>query len=404
MALLPVEAAQARLMVAVSEPVGAEALPLDQAQGRVLAGDLIALRTQPPFAASAMDGYAVRAEDLAHGARLTVIGESAAGHRFHRAVKHGEAVRIFTGAPVPEGADTILIQENAEGVGGPVITALQAEPVGRFIRPEGLDFREGETLLKAGQRLGAAQLSLAASMGHAALSVRRRPRIAILATGDELVAPGYPCGPDQIISSNSYGLAAQIIEAGGEPVDLGIATDDMAALDIAFDRAAALPVDAIVTLGGASVGDHDLVQKALARRGMALDFWKIAMRPGKPLMFGRLAGQLVIGLPGNPVSSLVCGHVFVQPLVRALLGLADPARLQMIRVRIGRDLPANDERAEFMRVKFAPGEDGIPVATPFARQDSSMLSRLASADGLLLRPAHAQAALAGDLASALPLT
>jgi molybdopterin molybdotransferase len=404
MALLPVEEAQARLMAAVSGPVGAESLPLDQAQGRFLAADLPALRTQPPFAASAMDGYAVRAEDLAPGARLTVIGESAAGHRFQRAVRKGEAVRIFTGAPVPEGADTILIQENAAGVGGPVITALQSEPVGRFVRPPGLDFRQGDTLLKAGSRLGAAQLSLAASMGHASLPVMRRPRIAILATGDELVPPGSPCGPDQIISSNSYGLAAQITEAGGAPIDLGIASDDMAALDAAFDRAAALGVDAIVTLGGASVGDHDLVQKALTRRGMTLDFWKIAMRPGKPLMFGRMGGQLVIGLPGNPVSSLVCGLVFVQPLVRALLGLPEPSRLRMVRVRLGRELPANDERAEFMRARLDIGENDLPLATPFERQDSSMLSRFAGADALLLRPAHAPAALAGDIANALPLT
>jgi molybdopterin molybdotransferase len=404
MALLPVEDAQARLVAAVSEPVGIETLPLDWAQGRFLAADLVALRTQPPFAASAMDGYAARAEDLAPGARLTVIGESAAGHRFHGKLGAGEAVRIFTGAPVPEGADTILIQENAEGVGATVITALQTEPKGRFIRPAGFDFREGETLLKAGLRLGAAQLSLAASMGHARLPLRRRPRIAILATGDELVPPGGACGPDQIISSNSFGLAAQIAEAGGEPLDLGIASDDIAALDNAFDRAAALQVDAIVTLGGASVGDHDLVQKALTRRGMALDFWKIAMRPGKPLMFGRMGLQLVIGLPGNPVSSLVCGLVFVQPLVRALLGLAGPAHLPMVRVRIGRDLPANDERAEFMRVTLTPGGADLPIATPFARQDSSMLSRLASADALLLRPAHAPAALAGDIASALPLS
>jgi molybdopterin molybdotransferase len=404
MALLPVDEAQARLLAAVGTPVSVENLPLSQAHGRYLAADVAALRTQPPFPASAMDGYAVRAEDLAPGAQLTVIGESAAGHRFDGLLASGEAVRIFTGAPVPPGADTILIQENAQGVGGPVITALQGEPPGRFIRPAGLDFREGQTLLKAGLRLGAAQLSLAASMGHATLSVRRRPRIAILATGDELVPPGSPCGPDQIISSNNFGLAAQIIEAGGEPVDLGIASDDLAALDAAFNRAAALDVDAIVTLGGASVGDHDLVQKALVRRGMALDFWKIAMRPGKPLMFGRLGRQLVIGLPGNPVSSLVCGIVFVQPLVRALLGLADPQRLPMIRVRLGRDLPANDERAEFMRVRLGPGADDLPVALPFERQDSSMLSRLASADALLLRPAYAPAALAGDIAGALPLT
>jgi molybdopterin molybdotransferase len=402
MALLPVEEAQARLLAAV-RPVGTESLALSQAQGRVLGADLAAKRTQPPFPASAMDGYAVRAADLSPGTSLKVIGESAAGHRFHGALQAGEAVRIFTGAPVPDGADTILIQENAQGVGGPIITALQAEPPGRFIRPAGLDFREGDILLKAGQRLGAAQLSLAASMGHAELQLRRRPRIAILATGDELVPPGSDCGPDQIIASNSFGLAAQIIDAGGDPVDLGIARDDLPALDEAFDRAARLEVDAVVTLGGASVGDHDLVQKALARRGLALDFWKIAMRPGKPLMFGRVGPQLVLGLPGNPVSSLVCGIVFVQPLVRAMLGLPDPAKLPTIMVRLGRDIPANDERAEFMRATLTTGIDGIATATPFERQDSSMLSRLSNADALLFRPSHAAAGRVGDIARAIPL-
>ncbi len=404
MALLPVADAQARLVGAVSQPVGEESVDIAAAHGRYLARDLAAQRTQPPFPASAMDGYAVRAADLEAGARLTVIGESAAGHRFAGCVGPGEAVRIFTGAPVPEGADTILIQENAEGVGGPHIIARQSEPQGRFIRPAGLDFREGDRLLQSGDRLDAARLALAASMGHACLPVRRRPRIGILATGDELVRPGEPCGPDQIIASNSYGLAALVVEAGGEALDLGIAADDLAALDAALDSALAHGVDALVTLGGASVGDHDLVQTALTRRGLALDFWKIAMRPGKPLMFGQMAGVPVIGLPGNPVSSLVCGLVFVQPLLRALLGLADPVALPVFTVRLGRNLPANDERAEYMRATLQPATDGLPVATPFEKQDSSMLSRLAQAHALVIRPAFAPAAHAGEFAQAIPIS
>ncbi|MGL4729331.1 MAG: molybdopterin molybdotransferase MoeA [Bosea sp. (in: a-proteobacteria)] len=403
MGLLSVEEAQSRLISAITQPVGVEAISLAAAHGRILAADLAALRTQPPFPASAMDGYAVRAVDLSPGARLLVIGASAAGHRFAGSVNAGEAVRIFTGAPVPDGADTILIQENAEGVGSPIITALQAEPVGRFARPAGLDFREGEILLKAGQSLDAARLSLAASMGHAMLSVRRKPRIAILATGDELVEAGELRGPDQIISSNSHGLKALIVEAGGEAIDLGIAADNMDALDAAFERAGILKADAIVTLGGASVGDHDLVQHALARRGLALDFWKIAMRPGKPLMFGQMGAQLVIGLPGNPVSSLVCGIVFVQPMVRALAGASGSLLPATTLVRLGRDLPANDERAEYMRVTLSDEAGDLPIATPFAKQDSSMLSRLASADALLIRPRHTGPAKQGDMATAILL-
>jgi molybdopterin molybdotransferase len=403
MALLPVEEAQHRLISAVTQPVGVESIPLASAHGRILAHDLASQRTQPPFPASAMDGYAVRAADLAPGASLRVIGESAAGRRFSGKVSAGEAVRIFTGAPVPDGADTILIQENADGVGTTMITARQSEPVARFIRPAGLDFHQGETLLKAGERLDAARLSLAASMGHALLSVRRKPRIAILATGDELVEAGQACGPDQIISSNSHGIMALVAEAGGEPLDLGIAADNMAALDTAFARAVALEADAIVTLGGASVGDHDLVQHALSRRGMALDFWKIAMRPGKPLMFGSMGAQLVIGLPGNPVSSLVCGIVFVQPMVRALAGMSGALLPATTPVRLGQDLPANDERAEYMRVTLRDDADGLPIAVPFAKQDSSMLSRLAYAHALLLRPSHAVAASKGELAQAILL-
>lgn len=402
MALLPVTDARARLLAAVDGPTAMERVAIGEAHGRVLAEDVAALRTQPPFAGSAMDGYAVRAADLAPGVTLAVIGASQAGRSFAGRVEARQAVRIFTGAPLPEGADTILIQENAEGVGGPVITARQSEPRGRFVRPAGLDFKAGDRLLTAGMRLDARRLALAAGMGHAALSVRRRPLVGILATGDELVLPGAPCGPDQIIASNGYALAALIRDAGGEPLDLGIAADTLPALHAAFDQAEAAGVDALVTLGGASVGDHDLVQKALVERGMALDFWKIAMRPGKPLMFGRLGQQLVVGLPGNPVSSMVCGTLFVQPLLRALLGEPDVGPRRM-RVRLGRALGANDEREDYLRGTLAPGADGIPVATPFERQDSAMMALLAAADALVIRPAQAPAAASGELAEAIPL-
>lgn len=398
MALMPVTEARARL-VAAARPNPLENAPLAMALGRRLGADVAALRTQPPFPASAMDGYAVRAADLSAGAQLRVVGESAAGRGYRGSLCAYEAVRIFTGAPVPDGADTILIQENVAGVGEAVITALQGEPQGRFVREAGIDFACGDVLLTAGTLLDARHLALAASMGHATLAVHARPRIAIIATGDELVRPGEPCGPDQIMASNSYALAALIEQAGGIAIDLGIARDSMASLQAAFDGCAG--ADAIVTLGGASVGDHDLVQAALVARGMTLDFWKIAMRPGKPLMFGRMGRQPVLGLPGNPVSSIVCGWVFVQPLVRALAGDDAAGHLKLRKVRLAQALPANDEREDYMRVTLAETDDGIPLAKAFPRQDSSMLARLTQADALLVRPPHAPRAAAGDLAQAL---
>jgi molybdopterin molybdotransferase len=402
MALMPVAEARSRLLKA-ARPFTEEFLPLAECNHRFLSADVAALRTQPPFPASAMDGYAVRAADLHAGAKLKVIGESAAGRRFQGLVGAGEAVRIFTGAPVPEGADTILIQENVADVGAPVVTALQAEPVGRFIRSVGLDFRTGDSLLPAGTRLDGRSLALAASMGHAGLKVWRKPRIGILATGDELVMAGQPCGPDQIIASNTHAVAALVLDAGGLPVDLGIAGDSMAALAKAFDAAEAANLDALITLGGASVGDHDLVQPALLARGMQLDFWKIAMRPGKPLMSGRLGGLPVLGLPGNPVSSIVCGLVFVQPLVRAMAGDPQAAKMPTQTVVTGRELAANDGREDYLRIRLEASPDGLDVAMPFDRQDSSMMLRLVQADALLIRPPFAPAAPAGSRAQALLL-
>ena len=400
MALTPVPVARKALLDSIPGPTGAETLPLAQSAWRVLAGDLKALRTQPPFANSAMDGYAVRGDDMAQGVSLTVIGESAAGRAYEGAVGPGQAVRIFTGAPMPEGADTILMQEDADGVGSPVIRVRVPPAKGKFLRAAGLDFHEGDVLLSAGRVLDSAALGLAAAMGHPALPVRRKPRVAILATGDELVAPGEPVGRDQIVASNSFSLAALVEKAGGTILDLGIARDDHA--DLASKIAQARDADVLITLGGASVGAHDLVQEALTRAGMTLGFWKIAMRPGKPMMTGRLGRMVVVGLPGNPVSSIVCGHLFVLPLIEALLGIAEADRDRSIPAILGCDMPGNDEREDYLRSELALTPEGW-VATPFDRQDSSMLGTLARAQALTIRPAHAAPAKKGDACRFLPL-
>ena len=400
MALTPVPVARKALLDSIPGPTGAEILPLAQCAWRVLAGEVKALRTHPPFANSAMDGYAVRGDEMAEGVSLTVIGESAAGLAYEGAVGPGQAVRIFTGAPMPEGADTILMQEDADGVGSPVIRVRVPPAKGKFLRAAGLDFHEGDVLLQTGRVLDSAALGLAAAMGHPTLPVRRKPRVAILATGDELVAPGEPIGRDQIVASNSFSLAALVEKAGGTVIDLGIARDDHA--DLAAKIAQARDADVLITLGGASVGAHDLVQEALTRAGMALGFWKIAMRPGKPMMTGRLGAMVVVGLPGNPVSSIVCGHLFVLPLIEALLGIADADRDRSIPAILGRDLPGNDEREDYLRSELALTPEGW-VATPFGRQDSSMLGTLARAQALTIRPAHAAPAKKGDACRILPL-
>jgi molybdopterin molybdotransferase len=391
--LLPVEDALARI-VAAARPTGVEAISVTQAAGRVLAGPLAATRTQPPFRASAMDGYAVRAADLAPGAALRVIGESAAGRSFGGAVASGEAVRIFTGAPVPEGADTILIQENARREGDAIIP-FEVEAPGRFVRPAGVDFKAGDGFFAAGHRLLARDLALAASLGPAIVNVHRKPRIAVLATGDELVPPGHSPGPDQIVAANHLTILAIIAAAGGEGRFLGIASDTKDALRLRIAAARDWSADLLVTLGGASVGDHDLVKAALTDAGLNLDFWKIAMRPGKPLMFGGLKDMLALGLPGNPASAVVCAHVFLRPLIAALQGERDPALDRSLPGVLGRDLPENDQRAEYMRATLAHG-NGLPVLTPFPSQDSSLTRVLSAADALVIRAAFAPAAKAGD--------
>ena len=396
MSLLPVDDAVARLLSGVA-PLAAEEVSLAEAAGRVLGSDLAARRTQPPFPASAMDGYAVRAGEASTGRRLQVVGESRAGRRFAGQVWPGDAVRIFTGAPVPDGADAILIQENAQREGDGVV-AVEPPESGQFIRPAGLDFRSGDVLLHAGRLFDSRALALAAASGHGSVPVRRQPRVAILSTGDELVPPGTEPGPDQIVSSNGVGLAAFVRECGGVPIDLGIAPDQVEAIGERVDRAGA--ADVLVVIGGASVGDHDLVQPALAGKGMMLDFWRIAMRPGKPLMVGRLGDLRVLGLPGNPVSALVCAYVFLRPLLRAFLGLPTAARIS--RARLGVALGQNDRRQEYIRARLST-EGGERIVTPFPFQDSSMLSALAMADALIIRPVNAPAVAAGALVPVLLL-
>jgi molybdopterin molybdotransferase len=384
-----------QVLASVQKPVASEEIPLADAHLRTLAADVTARRTQPPFPASAMDGYAVRGADLSGSPTLKVIGMSAAGHGFAGTVGPGEAVRIFTGAPLPQGADSIVIQENTKAEDG-AVTIAPHMTAGRHIRPAGVDFNAGDVLLRAGHRLDARRLALAAAAGHAALPVRRRPRVAILATGDELVRPGEAAGPDQIVASNSYGVAAFVEAAGGEAHDLGIAGDDLAELRGVIGEAEG-KADVLVTLGGASVGEHDLVQEALTGAGMTLGFWRIAMRPGKPLMFGRLGRTIALGLPGNPVSSMVCAILFVVPLVRALVGDPQAGRDISVAATLGSGLRENDERQDYLRATLtSEGPDGLPVATPLARQDSSLLSVLGEADGLIVRPPHALASQMGE--------
>jgi molybdopterin molybdotransferase len=394
--LITVEEALARVLASAEEPLGEERIALEAARGRVLAHDLAALRTQPPFANSAMDGYALRAADTLNApATLTVIGQSAAGRAFDGAVGPGEAIRIFTGAPMPEGADAIVIQEDVRREGDRLTIAAPA-PVGENLRPQGLDFRAGEPLLRAGRRLNPRDMALAAAANHAELYVRRRARVAILATGDELVAPGGTLGPSQIIASNNFAVAGVVDACGGVAIDLGIAVDQLSALERAIGQARNAEADVLVTLGGASVGDHDLVQKALVAAGMELGFWRIAMRPGKPLMHGRLGAMRVLGLPGNPTSSMVCAILFLRPLLRALHGEpnagADPS--EPGRLAVG--LPANGPRQDYMRASLGRDAGRILVATPADLQDSSLVKVIAHSDGLVIRAPHAEPAKAGD--------
>jgi len=389
--LMPV--AEARQRILADLPLmPSKQVSLPEAHGRVLAVDVAARVTQPPLAVSAMDGYAVRAADVVMvPANLAVIGAVPAGGLFEGEVNAGQAVRIFTGAPLPAGADAIIIQEDTERDGDKV-TVTEGVKTGRNVRRAGLDFAEGDVLLTAGTVLSARDIGLAAAMNHPWLQVRRRPRVALLATGDEIHLPGEKIGSTGIISSNTFALEGLIRAAGGEPVTLGIAVDDREQIRAVAENA--LGTDMLVTTGGASVGEHDLVKDALADLGLELDFWQIAMRPGKPLMSGRLGAMPMLGFPGNPVSSMVCGILFLMPALAQMLGTGETEPVRDTAV-LGIDLEENDRREDYLRATLAH-EGGRLVATPFEKQDSSMFSRLAAADCLLIRPPHAPAAKAGD--------
>ncbi|AVO44967.1 gephyrin-like molybdotransferase Glp [Phreatobacter cathodiphilus] len=388
--LLPVDEALARVL-AGAEPLPEEWIAVGDCDGRVLTRDLVAGRSQPPEDVSSMDGYAVRAADLP--GRLAVIGESAAGRGFAGQMAAGEAVRIFTGAGVPVGADAVVMQEDAAREGDRVLIAGTARP-GQFIRRRGLDFTEGLTGLAAGTLMNPRRLALAAAMNHAIVPVHGRPRVAILSTGDELVEPGTVPGPGQIVSSNALAIAAVVRRAGGEPTLLGISPDRLdATLErVRFARQSGHHV--LVTSGGASVGEYDLMRDVIAAEGAEPGFWKIAMRPGKPLMMADLGAMRLLGLPGNPVASFVCSMLFLRPLLLRLAGRGDSAEEPEEAV-LGADVPANDLRADHLRASLAQ-RDGRLVATPFPVQDSSMIRVLAEAEALILRAPHAPAVAAGS--------
>jgi molybdopterin molybdotransferase len=399
--LMPVEDALAAVLSG-AEPLSEELVGLDAAHHRILARDLAALRTQPPQPMSAMDGYAVRSADARQpGARLKVTGEVAAGRPFERAVSAGEAIRIFTGGVIPEGADAVIIQEDTVAEGAEISITEAAIP-GRHIRVAGVDFRAGDVLLTAGTRLSDRHLALAAAMNHPRLPVHRRPKVALLATGDELVMPGGAPGPGQIVYSNGYALRSLARDEGAEILDLGIAADTIEATTDGIRRARDAGADILVTTGGASVGDHDLVKRSLEAEGVTMTFWRIAMRPGKPMMHGRLGAMRVIGLPGNPVSSYVCGFLFLVPLIRKLSGRS-VVRHGIESALLGRPVAANDRREDYLRARLERREDGALIATPVNQQDSSLLANLAAARALVIRPPLAPAAEAGEACDILRL-
>lgn len=395
MALLPVDDAL-KALLEHAQPLGDEWVPLKEASGRILSQDLISKRTHPPFNASAMDGYAVKYSDAATiGARLKQVGESAAGKGFHGTFQQGECVRIFTGAPVPHSADTVLIQENTQIISDNLIEVTTPAEQGRHIRPKGYDFQKDEVLLNQGRKIDFTALTLAASMNYELLPVFKKPKVAILATGDELVNPGQDPGLDQIIASNSHGIMALCDHIGAHVTDLGIAHDHFDQIEAAIDQAIDLNTNLLVTIGGASVGNHDLVQQALKNRGMDLNFWKIAMRPGKPLMFGTIGPMRVLGLPGNPASSLVTSILFLSPLIKALAG--DDSRTKIISAATTKPLKDNDRRQDYLRSFAEQQPDGTYLITPFDKQDSSLMSIFAKANALLIRPPFAPLQKEGDL-------
>jgi molybdopterin molybdotransferase len=395
--MISVEEARARVLAPLRR-TGVETVSLAQGFGRVLAVPVQARLTQPPADLSAMDGYALRAADGQLGARLRVIGAAPAGHPFAGTVSTNEAVRVFTGSFMPEGADTVLIQEDATAEDG-FVTVNEATRLGRHIRAAGQDFALGDELIPAAKRLSARDIGLAAAANYPWLTVYRRPRIAILSTGDEISLPGEAIPAGGIVSSNAHALAAFITASGGEAVILPIAGDNLASLAAGAD--AARGADFLLTTGGASVGEYDLVQKGFASRGLTLDFWKIAMRPGKPLMFGTLGDLPMLGLPGNPVSAFVCAVLFLRSAIERMSGLPGDAP-ETEWVRLGAPMKPNDQRDDHVRATLVRDQGGW-VATPFPVQDSGMLRTLARADALIRRPAHQAALEAGEMVEIIRL-
>jgi molybdopterin molybdotransferase len=400
MALMPVADAYAAVLKG-ADALPEELVPLDEAFHRTLARDVASLRTQPPAAMSAMDGYAVRAADAAAGARLKVIGEVAAGRPFSGVLSNGQTARIFTGGVVPAGADTVVIQEDTTR-DGDTVTVTEATDAGKNIRLAGIDFREGDVLLKGGALLTDRDLSLAASMNHPKLPVRRRPKVALLATGDELVMPGTTPGPGQIVYSNGFALRALVRSEGADVIDLGVANDTLESTAAGIRRARDGGADILITTGGASVGDHDVVKRALELEGTDMAFWQIALRPGKPMMHGQLGPMRVLGLPGNPVSSYICAFLFLVPLIRALSGRTTVDH-HFETASLGHDLPANDKRQDYLRARLTTDRAGVAIAVAVGHQDSSLVANLSSANALIIRPPFAPAASAGSPCTVLRL-
>ena len=397
--MLAVDEALKSVLLGIKQ-LGYEEISIAQSLGRVLARDLISRLTQPPSAVSAMDGYAVSVNDLATiPVTLKQIGESAAGKSFNGKILAGQTVRIFTGASIPEGANTIIMQEDTEKSAGGIIIK-EAAPEGKYIRPAGMDFKKGQKLLKAGTRLNARNIALAAAMNISWVKVTRKPRIAILSTGNELVLPGEFVGQDKIISSNSLGLAAMVSANGGIPINLGIAKDDPRSLKNAVSQLSG--VDMLITIGGASVGDYDLIKSVLSKEGLNITFSRVAMRPGKPLIFGNIFGTPMLGLPGNPVSASVTATLFLLPAISKMLGAEDSSH-NTETAALGRDVKKNDSRQDYLRAKLAINKAGEKIVTPFARQDSSMLKNYAKADCLIIRKPFAVPLTKGEIVSIIPL-
>lgn len=396
--MISVTEARAKIVAALA-PAGTETIPVMDALGRVLAENAVARISHPAANVSAMDGYAVRAADATLNATLKVTGTSAAGHPWDGSVGPGQAARIFTGAHVPAGADTVVLQEDTS-VAGDTVTINEAAMLGKHIRPRGQDFKTSETVLYAPRRISYRDVGLLAAMNLPLIPVFKRPRIGVLSTGDEVVMPGDDVKHGQLVSANGPGLCAFIAHMGATPIHLGIARDDATSLATMAD--AAKDLDMLITTGGVSVGDHDLIAKVLGENGLDVNFHKIAMRPGKPLLFGNLKGTPFFGLPGNPVSAMVCAILYVGPALEKMQGL-EGAAPPTVKARLSVGMKANDKREDFLRATLERSGSGDLIATPYPKQDSAMITTLAKADGLIIRPPFSPAATPGEIVDVIAL-